>query len=298
MTTHAEEFAVEVSNLRKRYGDVTAVDGVDLAIRKGEVFGILGPNGAGKSTTVEILQGNRSRDAGEVSVLGADPASATRAWRSRVGIVWQDESAPAELTVRETVRHFARYYPSPRNPEEVIALVGLGEKADSRIKALSGGQRRRLDVALGVIGGPELLLLDEPTTGFDPAARRQFWELIRRLADEGTTIVLTTHYLEEAETLAHRLAVIARGRVVAEGEPAALRERYGTEATVEWTEADGTPRSERTATPTRTVAELMTRFDGEIPGLKVGRPSLEDVYLRLTGQTDGARTDEVEEGRR
>ena len=298
MTTHAEEFAVEVSNLRKRYGDVTAVDGVDLAIRKGEVFGILGPNGAGKSTTVEILQGNRSRDAGEVSVLGADPASATRAWRSRVGIVWQDESAPAELTVRETVRHFARYYPSPRNPEEVIALVGLGEKADSRIKALSGGQRRRLDVALGVIGGPELLLLDEPTTGFDPAARRQFWELIRRLADEGTTIVLTTHYLEEAETLAHRLAVIARGRVVAEGEPAALRERYGTEATVEWTEANGTPRSERTATPTRTVAELMTRFDGEIPGLKVGRPSLEDVYLRLTGQTDGARTDEVEEGRR
>ncbi|QFZ77463.1 ATP-binding cassette domain-containing protein [Streptomyces fagopyri] len=286
MTTHAEELAVDVRGLRKRYGDVTAVDGVDLGIRRGEVFGLLGPNGAGKSTTVEILQGNRARDAGEVSVLGSDPATGTRAWRSRVGIVWQDESAPAELTVRETVRHFARYYPRPRDPEEVIGLVGLEAKADSRIKALSGGQRRRLDVALGVIGGPELLLLDEPTTGFDPAARRQFWDLIRKLADEGTTILLTTHYLEEAEALAHRLAVVARGRVVAQGEPAALRERFGTGATVRWTEADGTPRSEHTDTPTRTVAELTRRFDGEIPGLTVTRPTLEDVYLRLTGQED------------
>ena len=284
MTTHANELAVDVRGLRKQYGDVTAVDGIDLGIRRGEVFGLLGPNGAGKSTTVEILQGNRGRDAGEVSVLGADPATGTRAWRSRVGIVWQDESAPAELTVDETVRHFARYYPRPRDPEEVIGLVGLEAKAGSRIKALSGGQRRRLDVALGVIGGPELLLLDEPTTGFDPAARRQFWDLIRKLADEGTTILLTTHYLEEAEALAHRLAVVARGRVVAEGEPAALRERFGPEATVEWTEADGTPRSERTDTPTRTVAELTRRFDGEIPGLSVTRPTLEDVYLRLTGQ--------------
>ncbi|MFE4621929.1 ABC transporter ATP-binding protein [Streptomyces mirabilis] len=284
MTTHANELAVDVRGLRKQYGDVTAVDGIDLGIRRGEVFGLLGPNGAGKSTTVEILQGNRGRDAGEVSVLGADPATGTRAWRSRIGIVWQDESAPAELTVEETVRHFARYYPRPRDPEEVIGLVGLEAKAGSRIKALSGGQRRRLDVALGVIGGPELLLLDEPTTGFDPAARRQFWDLIRKLADKGTTILLTTHYLEEAEALAHRLAVVARGRVVAEGEPAALRERFGTEATVEWTEADGTTRSERTDTPTRTVAELTRRFDGEIPGLSVTRPTLEDVYLRLTGQ--------------
>ncbi|GAA5009466.1 ABC transporter ATP-binding protein [Streptomyces siamensis] len=275
---------MDVRGLRKQYGDVTAVDGIDLGIRQGEVFGLLGPNGAGKSTTVEILQGNRGRDAGEVSVLGSDPATGTRAWRSRVGIVWQDESAPAELTVRESVQHFARYYPNPRDPEEVIALVGLQAKADSRIKSLSGGQRRRLDVALGVIGGPELLLLDEPTTGFDPAARRQFWDLIRLLADEGTTILLTTHYLEEAEALADRLAVVARGRIVAEGEPAALRERFGTEATVAWTEQDGTPRTERTATPTRTVAELMHRFDGEIPGLRVTRPTLEDVYLRLTGQ--------------
>ncbi|MEU3243049.1 ABC transporter ATP-binding protein [Streptomyces sp. NPDC006875] len=284
MTTHAEELAVNVRGLRKRYGDVTAVDGVDLGIRRGEVFGLLGPNGAGKSTTVEILQGNRARDGGEVTVLGADPATGTRAWRSRIGIVWQDESAPAELTVRETVRHFARYYPRPRDPEEVVALVGLEARADSRVKALSGGQRRRLDVALGVIGGPELLLLDEPTTGFDPAARRRFWDLIRKLAGEGTTILLTTHYLEEAETLADRLAVVARGRVVAEGEPAALRERFGTGATVGWTEADGTPRSERTETPTRTVAALTLRFDGEIPGLTVTRPTLEDVYLRLTGQ--------------
>ncbi|MER7675161.1 ABC transporter ATP-binding protein [Streptomyces sp. NPDC096934] len=284
MTTHAEELAVDVRGLRKRYGDVTAVDGVDLGIRRGEVFGLLGPNGAGKSTTVEILQGNRARDGGEVTVLGADPATGTRAWRSRIGIVWQDESAPAELTVRETVRHFARYYPRPRDPEEVVALVGLEARADSRVKALSGGQRRRLDVALGVIGGPELLLLDEPTTGFDPAARRRFWDLIRKLAGEGTTILLTTHYLEEAETLADRLAVVARGRVVAEGEPAALRERFGTGATVRWTEADGTPRSEHTDTPTRTVAGLALRFDGEIPGLTVTRPTLEDVYLRLTGQ--------------
>ncbi|MEV6014226.1 ABC transporter ATP-binding protein [Streptomyces sp. NPDC051997] len=286
MTTQADQLAVDVRGLRKQYGDVTAVDGIDLGIRRGEVFGLLGPNGAGKSTTVEILQGNRRRDAGEVSVLGSDPATGTRAWRARVGIVWQDESAPAELTVGETVRHFARYYPNPRDPGEVIGLVGLEEKEGSRIKSLSGGQRRRLDVALGVIGGPELLLLDEPTTGFDPAARRQFWELIRRLADEGTTILLTTHYLEEAEALADRLAVVARGRVVAEGEPAALRERFGTEATVEWTEADGSPRGERTDTPTRTVAELIRRFDGEIPGLRVSRPTLEDVYLRLTGQED------------
>ncbi|MFE9441698.1 ABC transporter ATP-binding protein [Streptomyces sp. NPDC006602] len=286
MTTHANELAVDVRGLRKQYGDVIAVDGIDLGIRRGEVFGLLGPNGAGKSTTVEILQGNRDRDAGEVSVLGADPAHGTRAWRSRVGIVWQDESAPAELTVRETVRHFARYYPRPRDPEEVIGLVGLEAKAGRRIKALSGGQRRRLDVALGVIGGPELLLLDEPTTGFDPAARRQFWDLIRKLSAEGTTIVLTTHYLEEAESLADRLAVVAQGQVVAEGEPASLRERYGTGATVEWTDPDGTPRAERTDTPTRTVGALMSRFDGEIAGLRVSRPTLEDVYLRLTGQED------------
>ncbi|MGW8888167.1 ABC transporter ATP-binding protein [Streptomyces sp. NPDC055749] len=278
------ELAVEVRGLRKRYGPVTAVDGLDLRIMPGEVFGILGPNGAGKSTTVEILQGHRSRDEGTVLVLGTDPDGADRRHRSRVGVVWQDESAPAELTVRETVTHFAHYYPRPRDAEDVIGLVGLEQKANSRIKELSGGQRRRLDVALGVIGGPELLLLDEPTTGFDPAARRRFWELIRLLAREGTTIVLTTHYLEEAEALAGRLAVITAGKVVAEGEPHALRERYGSGATVEWTEADGTPRSETTRTPTRTVTALGRRFGGEIPGLRVIRPTLEDVYLGLIGQ--------------
>ncbi|GAA1666094.1 ABC transporter ATP-binding protein [Streptomyces yatensis] len=278
--------AIRVRGLRKRYGAVTALDGVDLGIRQGEVFGVLGPNGAGKSTTVEILQGHRSRDAGEVTVLGRDPASGGREWRSRIGVVWQDESAPAELTVRETVRHFARYYPRPRDPDEVIGLVGLEAKAGSRIKALSGGQRRRLDVALGVIGDPELLLLDEPTTGFDPAARRRFWELIRRLADEGTTIVLTTHYLDEAEALSDRLAVIATGKVVAEGAPAELRERYGSRATVHWVEPGDGARHEETETPTRTVAELTRRFDGEIPGLRISRPTLEDVYLRLTGQLD------------
>ncbi|MFE2528268.1 ABC transporter ATP-binding protein [Streptomyces sp. NPDC059382] len=282
--------AVEVRGLRKQYGEVTAVDGLDLTIRRGEVFGLLGPNGAGKSTTVEILQGHRERDGGEVSVLGADPSTGDRAWRSRVGIVWQDESAPAELTVRETVEHFARYYPAPRDPAEVIALVGLEHKRDQRVKGLSGGQRRRLDVALGVIGDPELLLLDEPTTGFDPAARRRFWELIRLLAGAGTTIVLTTHYLEEAEALADRLAVIARGRVVAEGDPAGLRARFGTGATVGWTGADGSPHSLRTENPTGAVAELASHFGGEIPDLTVTRPTLEDVYLRLTGQLTEANT--------
>nr|WP_031104237.1 ABC transporter ATP-binding protein [Streptomyces sp. NRRL S-146] len=284
MTAQGYELAVDVRGVRKRYGDLTALDGIDLGIRRGEVFGLLGPNGTGKSTTVEILQGNRDRDAGEVSVLGSDPAAGTRAWRSRVGIVRQDESAPAELTVRETVRHFARYHPRPRDPEEVIGLVGLEARADSRIKALSGGRRRRLDVALGVIGGPDLLLLDEPTTGFDPAARRQFWTLIRALADDGTTIVLTTHHLEEAEALVHRLAIVAKGRIVAEGEPGTLRERHGTEPL--WRGPSRTAaRAMRIGTPTRTVADLMGRFGGEIPGLTVTRPTLEVVYLRLTGQS-------------
>ncbi|SHL30400.1 ABC transporter ATP-binding protein [Actinacidiphila paucisporea] len=277
---------VRVRGLRKRYGGVDAVNGVDLGIRRGEVFGILGPNGAGKSTTVEILQGHRRRDSGEVTVLGQDPGSAGRRWRSRVGIVWQDQSAAAELTVAETVRHFARYYPRPRDPAEVIDLVGLTDKAGSRTKALSGGQRRRLDVALGVIGDPELLLLDEPTTGFDPVARRQFWSLIRSLADEGTTIVLTTHYLDEAEALTDRLAVIAAGKVVAEGEAGSLGGRAQAGATVHWAEPDGTARSERTDTPTRTVAELAGRFDGEIPRLRITRPTLEDTYLRLIGSED------------
>ncbi len=236
-----------------------------------------------------VLQGQRDRDAGSVEVLGADPATADRRQPSRVGIVRQDESAPAELTVRETVRHFARYFPRPHDPDETIAPVGLEAKAGSRTKALSGGQRRRLDVTLGVVGSPELLLLDQPATGFDPAARRQFWELIRRLADDGTTILITTHYLEEAEALADRLDVVAAGTAVAEGTPEELRARYGTRATVRWTEPDGSPHSEETGAPTRTVAALAGRFGGKVPGLLVTRPTLEDVYLRLTGQSEAAR---------
>ncbi|MBO3744546.1 ABC transporter ATP-binding protein [Streptosporangiaceae bacterium NEAU-GS5] len=268
--------AIEVQGLTKNYGDVRAVAGLDLSVRQGEVFAILGPNGAGKSTTVEILEGYRSRDGGEVRVLGHDPGHPTRAWRSRIGIVLQTAEDAAELTVRETLRHFASYYPAPRDPDEVIDRVGLTEKADVRIRKLSGGQRRRVDVALGVVGNPELIFLDEPTTGFDPEARRQFWELIEALKDDGATIVLTTHYLEEAEALADRVAVIAKGRIVAEGEPATLGGRATAKARVTW--ADG---SVETDTPTKTVLELSHRYDGEIPGLAVRRPTLEDVYLSL-----------------
>jgi ABC-2 type transport system ATP-binding protein len=275
--------AVSVHGLRKSYGERTAVDSVDLDIPRGEVFALLGPNGAGKTTTVEILEGYRSRDAGQVSVLGADPADATPQWRARVGIVLQSVTDLSELTVAETVRHFAGYYPRPRDPDEVIATVGLTDSAAQRIRLLSGGQRRRLDVALGILGRPELLFLDEPTTGFDPAARRQFWDLVEELAREGTTILLTTHYLEEAERLADRVAVIASGRIVEVAEPAALGGRRDAAATVSWTDPDGSRRSVRTAEPTRTVTELAATFVGEVPGLSVTRPTLEDVYLEMVG---------------
>jgi ABC-2 type transport system ATP-binding protein len=277
------EAAVSVHGLRKTYGERTAVDGVDLDIPRGEVFALLGPNGAGKTTTVEILEGYRSRDAGEVSVLGVDPAEATPQWRARVGIVLQSVTDLSELTVAETVRHFAGYYPTPRDPDEVIATVGLTDSADQRTRLLSGGQRRRLDVALGILGRPELLFLDEPTTGFDPAARRQFWDLVEDLAREGTTILLTTHYLEEAERLADRVAVIAWGRIVEVAEPAALGGRQHADATVSWTDRDGSRRSVRTTEPTRTVTELAATFVGEVPGLSVTRPTLEDVYLEMVG---------------
>lgn len=272
--------AVRTRELTKRYGDVQAVGGIDLDIRRGEVFAILGPNGAGKTTAVEILQGHRTRDAGEVGVLGVDPGRPTRAWRARIGIVPQTTADVAEVTVREAVHHFAGYYPRPKDPDEVIRQVGLEEKAGKRVRELSGGQRRRVDVALGVIGGPELLFLDEPTTGFDPEARRRFWELIAGLAHNGTTIVLTTHYLDEAEALADRVAVVARGRIVAEGTPADLGGRAGAKATVSWSDG-GELRSLETDAPAGAVLELTRRFGGEVPGLTVTRPSLEDVYLRL-----------------
>jgi ABC-2 type transport system ATP-binding protein len=272
--------AIQVRGLRKSYRDLTAVDGVDLDIHVGEVFALLGPNGAGKTTTVEILEGHRDRDAGDVSVLGTDPGRATRAWRGRIGIVLQSANDAAELTVRESVRHYAGYYAEPAPVDDVIERVGLTAKAGARVKSLSGGQRRRLDVALGVVGRPELVFLDEPTTGFDPEARRQFWELIRDLARTGTTILLTTHYLDEAEALADRVAVIAGGRIVAEGTPGTLGGRSTAKATVSWVTADG-PRSTLTDTPTALIAELSR--GGELAELTVTRPSLEDAYLELIG---------------
>ncbi|MFE6450452.1 ABC transporter ATP-binding protein [Nocardiopsis dassonvillei] len=277
------ETAIEVHGLRKKYGDDEAVAGVDLSVRRGEVFALLGPNGAGKSTTVEILEGFRHRDDGTVRVLGEDPGTAGRRWRSRIGVVWQGETLIPQLSVREVVRHFAGYYPAPRDPDAVVDLVGLGEKSRARVTSLSGGQRRRLDVALGIIGRPELLFLDEPTTGFDPGARRDFWTLIGDLARGGTTIVLTTHYLEEAEALADRVCVVARGRVRAQGSPATLGGRASARATVGWT-VDGQRRETRTDEPARVVGELSALFSGEVPGLSVHRPTLEDVYLGLIGE--------------
>ena len=273
--------AVRVRGLRKQYQGKAAVDGVDLDIARGEVFALLGPNGAGKTTTVEILEGQRRRNGGEVSVLGADPAHADRAWRARIGIVPQSDLAAGELTVREVVTEYSAFYPSPRDPEEVIAAVGLTEKATSGLRRLSGGQRRRVDVAIGIVGRPELLFLDEPTTGFDPQARRQFWDLIAGLSHDGTTILLTTHYLEEAEALASRVAVITGGRILALGTPADLG--GGDQlATVSWLTPEGA-HSVKTATPTQFVLELAATTEGEIAGLVVSRPSLEDRYLQLIG---------------
>jgi ABC-2 type transport system ATP-binding protein len=276
--------AISVRGLRKAYGDTVAVAGVDLEVRRGEVFALLGPNGAGKTTTVEILEGYRRRDAGDVRVLGVDPAQAGGEWRSRIGIVLQGTGEFDELTVSEVVRHFAAFYPRADDPDEVIGRVGLAEKARSRTHALSGGQKRRLDVALGIVGRPDLLFLDEPTTGFDPEARRDFWGLIRGLSDAGTTILLTTHYLHEAEALADRVGVIAAGRLVEVGAPGELGERDKAPATVVWRAADGVVEAKESHTPTALVAELAARFGGEVPGLTVTRPTLEDTYLKMIGE--------------
>jgi ABC-2 type transport system ATP-binding protein len=271
---------IRVIGLTKVYDDIRAVDGLDLEVSQGEIFALLGPNGAGKTTTVEILEGFRRRDGGEVSVLGEDPAGAGRAWRDRLGIVLQGSTGLDLLTVTEVLRATARVYSHPRDVEEVIAAVGLTEKAGTRIQHLSGGQRRRLDVALGIIGNPELLFLDEPTTGFDPRARRDFWKLVQSLSHDGTTIILTTHYLDEAEHLADRVGIIAAGSMLTVDTPAALGGRAASEATVSWLE-DGRPRSVSTATPTEEVCRLSARLGGEVPHLTVSRPTLEDVYLAL-----------------
>ncbi len=272
--------AIHIRGLVKTYGEHRAVDGLDLDIHRGEVFALLGPNGAGKTTTVEVLEGFRDRDAGEVSVLGTDPYRAPLAWRERIGIVLQTSGGLDLLTPREVLRSTAKAYRGPREVDEVLAAVGLTEKADDRVVGLSGGQRRRLDVGLGIVGDPELLFLDEPTTGFDPQARREFWDLIRSLATGGTTILLTTHYLDEAEHLADRVGVIAAGRLLALDTPADLGGRQSEEATVSW-EEHGVRRSMRTATPTADVARIAARFPGEVPELVVTRPSLEDTYLEL-----------------
>jgi len=279
---------IEVRGLRKSYASLEAVRGIDLSITKGEIFSLLGPNGAGKTTTVEILEGFRTRNAGEVKVLGFDPATqgrASREWRNRIGIVLQSTSDAGDLTVSETISHFSGYYSNPRNPEEVISAVGLEEKSKDLIRNLSGGQRRRLDVALGIIGNPELLFLDEPTTGFDPEARRAFWSLIDGLRNDGTTIVLTTHYLDEAEALADRVAVINHGQIIEVSTPQQLGGRSTSKALVQWRD-NGELKSQETENPTALVSTLTTQFAGEIPELSVTRPSLEDIYLKMIGRSD------------
>ena len=280
---------VSVRDLRKSYGSFTALHGVDFDIHRGETFALLGPNGAGKSTTIEILEGYRDRSGGEARVLGVDPQHGRLDWKAKLGIVLQSSGESGNVTVREQLRHFASFYPNPRDVEETIAAVGLEAKAGTLIRKLSGGQRRRVDVALGVIGRPELLFLDEPTTGFDPEARHQFWDLIRSLKAEGTTILLTTHYLDEAAQLGDRAGVIAGGRLVAIG---AIDELGGAEARVpivRWRDADGR-HEERTTTPGAVVARL-----GEPEALEVIRPSLEDVYLGLVS-AEGVSTSSTREG--
>lgn len=272
---------VRVENLRKTYrGGVDALRGVSFEIARGETFALLGPNGAGKSTTIEILEGYRDRSGGTVEVLGVDPQRGTLDWKARLGIVLQSTGEAPTASVREQLRHFASFYPRPRDVDEVIAAVGLTAKATTSIRKLSGGQRRRVDVALGIIGRPELLFLDEPTTGFDPEARRSFWDLIRQLQHEGTTILLTTHYLDEAAELSSRAAIIANGTVAALG---AIDDLGGPEARVpivRWRE-NGVVREERTDAPGALVARLTAH--GEPDRLEVIRPSLEDIYLSFVG---------------
>ena len=277
--------AILVRDLHKSYGDVQAVRGIDFEVARGEVFGLLGPNGAGKTTTVEVLEGYRERTSGIVSVLGYDPASRPRALRERVGIVLQSSGTYRHVTVRELVTHWAGFYPAPRDVDEVIALAGLGESEDVRARRLSGGQARRLDFALALVGDPELIFLDEPTTGFDPAARRAAWETIRALADLGKTVLLTTHYLDEAQALCDRVAIVKDGRILAVGAPAQLGVGASSRYRVSWRDESGEPVTRETDDPTGLLHQLtsaaLARGDA-LEDLSVTRPTLEDVYLELT----------------
>ena len=278
--------AIAVSGLSKAYDGRPAVRGIDFTVARGEVFGLLGPNGAGKTTTVEVLEGYRMRDAGEVRVLGWDPGARPVGLRARVGIVLQSCGTYPHLTVRETVEHWASLYPAPRAVGEVLALAGLEECADRRARTLSGGQARRLDFALALVGDPELIFLDEPTTGFDPAARRAAWDVVRALRDLGKTVVLTTHYLDEAQALADRVAILQDGLILAEGPPATLG---ATRYRVAWRGADGTQLERFTDDPTALLhaltAEALSRGE-RLEDLSVSRPSLEDVYLELTASSE------------
>jgi len=298
---------IRIEGLRKSYGELEAVRGIDLEVSRGEIFAFLGPNGAGKTTTVEILEGYRARTGGSVSVLGVDPAHADRAWRQRVGFVLQECELTPELTVREAVAQYAGYYAEPRDVDETVGLVGLSEKADSRTSTLSGGQQRRLDVALALVGDPELLFLDEPTTGFDPSARRQAWEVIGSMRDLGKTVFLTTHYMDEAQALADRAAIIVRGRIVAAGDPGELGGADGPQAEISFRLPEGVNASELPAPfdaaakrgevivshdstdPLSDLRALIDWAEGRgtgLPSLEVKRPSLEDVFLRVTGEAE------------
>ena len=300
---------IEVRGLRKRYGDVEAVAGIDLTVRESEVFALLGPNGAGKTTTVEILEGYRRRDAGDVTVLGHDPARNDRALKAQLGIVLQSTGVEPYLTAREVLELHRGYYPRPRPVAELLALVGLEQQADTAVRKLSGGQRRRLDLALALAGDPRLVFLDEPTTGFDPSARRQAWEVVRNLTGEGRTVLLTTHFMDEAAHLANRLALIVGGRIVAEGSPQEIAARTSRETTIRLRLPEGAPALPaefvpatsgerdtglvelRTSDPTRTLHRvtgwaLENRV--ELSELQVTRPSLEDAYLALTEPDSGA----------
>jgi len=279
---------ISIKGLRMSYGSTEAVRGIDLEVERGEVFAFLGPNGAGKTTTVEILEGYRRRTGGEVSVLGEDPQRAGRDWRERIGIVLQSGRLDPYLTVRESLDLYAGYFRNPRPTEDVIALIGLEGKADERASRLSGGQQRRLDVGMALVGDPELLFLDEPTTGFDPSARRQAWDVIAGLRDLGKTVFLTTHYMDEAQRLADRVTIIAAGQIVARGTPADLGNRAGGETTIRY-RVDGREVSLRTTEPVKALNELTGKAlaEGEeLEGLEVTRPSLEDVYLELTAAAE------------